>query len=472
MPEPILLVEDEPLQRKMMSMLLEKKMGFRVTAAANGQEALDYIVSAAEPFCAVLLDISMPVMDGFKTLTAIRERDAQLPVLMLTSQSGTEVAVRAIKQGANDFIVKPVDPAKLEVALSNAMRLASLSREVTRLKRDREGALSFADLVGAKQGLAGAVVYGRKAAQSDVPVLIFGETGTGKELFARAIHGESRRVGGPFIAINCGAIPENLVESILFGHEKGAFTGAIARSIGKFREAEGGTLFLDEIGELPLDAQVKLLRAIQQKEVEPVGAGRPVKVNVRIISATNRELKREVATGRFREDLYFRLNVLPIALPPLRERGSDVLTLANHFLERFAGADMAMPKRLAVDAAEYVLKQRWPGNVRELENLMRRALVLCEGEQISAQQLMQIHEVADAPAGPAASARGSAGIATAAPLMLNLLHEGGQHKTMHEIEQETMRRVLAHYDDNIARAADSLRIAKSTFYRKLKEGEA
>lgn len=462
MPETLLIAEDDTIQRTMITTLLGKKLGYQVIAVANGKEAVDRIQSSnIDEISAVLLDINMPVMDGFESLKQIRKYRPDLPVLMLTGDDDTSTAVKAIKEGANDFIVKPPEPSHLDIAVKNAIKLSALSRELSRLKRDKEGALSFTDLVGHGGGLAESISYGRKAATSDVPVLIAGETGVGKELFARAIHGESKRSGAPFIAINCGAIPENLVESILFGHEKGAFTGATARTIGKFREAEGGTIFLDEIGELPLDAQVKLLRVLQQKEVEPVGASKPVKVNVRIISATNRDLKSEVAVGRFREDLYFRLNVLPITVPPLREREQDILPLAEYFIHRLSVADGLPAKTLSKDAKEYLTGAAWPGNVRELENLIHRALVLSDLESIDRHVLTQLHE-----------SPGDALAPTATPgLHINLRSMSGSFKSMSDIETEAMQSVLDHFAGNITRAADALGIAKSTFYRKIKTAE-
>lgn len=463
MPSTILIAEDDPVQRRVLATILSKKLGYQVIESEHGREALAKLHAAdMDEISAVLLDIQMPVMDGFETLETIRRERPDLPVMMLTTTDDTDVAVRAIKSGATDFIVKPASVEKLGLTLTNAIKLRALTREVARLKRDKEGALTFTDLVGHEGGLAEAVNLGRRAAASDVAVLITGETGTGKEGFARAIHGESRRVGAPFIAINCGAIPENLVESTLFGHEKGSFTGAITRAIGKFREADGGTIFLDEVGELPLEAQVKLLRVLQQKEVEPVGAGRPVKVNVRIISATNRDLKSDVLAGRFREDLYFRLNVLPIALPPLRARGSDAVLLAQHFIKRFAASDALPIKPLTADAKEYLLHNPWPGNVRELENMIHRALVLSDSIEIDRLQLVTIHDGAHHLPGTAQSAAHARGI------MLALQHADGRFKTADEIEAESMQRVLDHYEQNVTRAADALGIAKSTFYRKLK----
>lgn len=461
MTDTILIAEDDRVQRAMLAMLLTKKLGYGVIEAENGKEAWQHIcASNIGEISAVLMDIAMPIMDGFEVLKEIRKYRPDLPVIMLTGNDDTSVAVRAIKEGASDFIVKPPVPAAIDVALKNAMKMASMAQEIARLKRDKEGALLFHDLIGHDMGLQEAVALGRKAAASDVPVLVMGETGSGKELFARALHGESRRVGAPFVAINCGALPENLVESILFGHEKGAFTGATTRTIGKFREAEGGTIFLDEIGELPLDAQVALLRVLQQKEVEPVGAGKSVKINVRIISATNRDLQADVKAGRFREDLFFRLNVLPIILPPLRDRKNDIIPLAEYFIQRLSATDHLAAKTLSQDAKKYLMNQYWPGNVRELENLIHRALVMSDGEYLGSNDLQKIH---DSNTPESAIQPVSSGMSMA------LLRPAGGYKTMAEIEAEVMQLVLAHCDHNITRAADVLGIAKSTFYRKIKE---
>ncbi len=463
MADTILIAEDDPVQRAMISMLLTKKLGYKTVATADGKEAVDYIRSSnIGEISAVLLDIEMPVMSGFEALKIIRKYRPDLPVLMLTGTDDTNVAVKAIKEGANDFIVKPPEPSHLDIAIKNAIKFSDLARELHKLKRDKEGALTFSDLVGCNSGLAEAVSYGRKASASDVPVLVMGETGVGKELFARAIHGESKRVGSPFVAINCGAIPENLVESILFGHEKGSFTGAITRTIGKFREAENGTIFLDEIGELPMEAQVKLLRVLQQKEVEPVGAGRAVKINVRIISATNRDLRKDVQNGKFREDLYFRLNVLPITIPPLRERSQDILLLADYFIKKLTVSEGLPPKVLEADAREYISSRAWSGNVRELENFIHRALVLSDSESISRNSLVQIHDGINISA-PVVERR------VAPSLHINLRNTDGSFKAMEDIELEAMNSVLNHYENNITRAADALGIAKSTFYRKIKD---
>lgn len=453
----ILIAEDDPLQRKTLTMLLTKRLGYEVIATANGGEAVARVrESNVGDINAVLLDINMPEMDGFEALKAIRQFRPDLPILMLTGNDDTATAVKAIKDGASDFIVKPPEPAHLSVAIQNAIRLSALSQELAKLKRDKEGAVAFTDIIGYNAGLAGAVAYARKAAASDVPVLLMGETGVGKELFARTIHGESKRVGAPFVTLNCSTVSQN-IEQLLFGAPNTTAPG----QTGKIRAAEGGTLFLDDITELSPDAQVRLLRVMQQKEIEPSGGGKPIKVNVRIISATNRDMKRDVQTGRFREDLYFRLNVLPIAIPALRDHKQDIIPLAEYFIQRISVSDRLSPKSLEADAVDYLMHHTWPGNVREMEGLIHRALVLSDAESIDRALLEQIHE-------SATSATPTERRAPAA-LHINLRHADGSFKTMDEVEAETLRTVLAHYEGNITRASDLLGIAKSTFYRKIKD---
>lgn len=451
MVDTVLIVDDDRLQQQMIGRLLTKKMGYATMTATNGKDALERIECCnVGDISVVLLDIQMPEMDGFETLQAIRKYRPDLPVIMLTGSDAANIAVKAIKEGASDFIVKPADPVHLEVAIKNAIRVSALSRELTKMKRDKEGALSFGDLVGYNGGLAEAVAYGRKAAASDVPVLITGETGVGKELFARAIHGESKRIGAPFISINCNTIAEHLVEAVLFSPEKGAL-----------RKAESGTIFLDDVGQLPQEAQVRLLRMMQQRDVEPAGAGKPFKVNVRVIAANEHELLREVQAGKFREDLYFRLNILPIVLPPLRERKQDIIAIAEYFIERLAASEGLLSKTLSNEAKRYLASQHWAGNVRELENLIHRALVLSDEETIDETVLAQIHE---------AGAPTQLNERRAMPaLHLNMRRPDGSFKPMQEIEREAMNAALRYFDENITRAAYALGIAKSTFYRKIKD---
>jgi DNA-binding NtrC family response regulator len=456
MSQTILIAEDDPVQHKMLSMLLTKKLGYEVISTNNGAEAVERLQSSnVGEISAVLLDINMPVMDGFEALKTIQKYRPDLPVLILTGSDDTNIAVKAIKEGASDFIVKPPEPAHLDIAIKNAIRLSTLSYELAKLKRDKEGAVAFTDLIGYSAGLAATVAYGRKAAAADVPVLLMGETGVGKELFARTIHGESKRVGAPFVALNCSTVAHN-IEQTLFGV-------AAPGQAGKIRAAEGGTLFLDDITELSPDAQVRLLRVLQQREIEPQGGGKPIKVNVRIISATDRDIKRDVQTGRFREDLYFRLNVLPITIPSLREHREDIVPLVEYFIQKISLSDRLPTKSLEPDAVDYLIHHAWPGNVRELEGLIHRALVLGDGESIDRAILEQIHE-------STAQTKITERRAPQA-LHINMRNADGSFKTMSEIEKETLRTMLAHFENNITRTSDILGIAKSTFYRKIKDAQ-
>lgn len=446
----VLLVEDDLLQREMMTAMLAK-IGYGTRAFADARSALAHLQAGGDAAVDLaILDVGLPGgIDGLELLDLVRQRVPDLPVVMLTGHQDVDMAVRAMQLGAYDFMVKPTSRERLQTVLNNALKTSLLEKEVLRLKRAQSGTFAFENLIGASVGLADIIRVGRKASGTDIPVLLTGETGTGKEVFARAIHGESRRAGGPFVAVNCGAIPATLVESTLFGHEKGAFTGAIAKAAGKFREAEGGTIFLDEIGDLPLEAQVKILRVLQQKEVTPVGADHSVAVNVRVISATHHDLAAEVAAGRFREDLYFRLNVLSIHIPALRERAEDIPALVRHFVERFAALEGRGFKSIQPDVLDALKRRRWSGNVRELENAVHRAMVMAEGD------CLRLDDFAAVPvdAGPVPVSSGPA----AAPRPLS------------DLERDAMQNALLYYGGNVTQAAQSLGLAKSTFYRKLKE---
>ena len=458
----ILLAEDDAMQRQMIARLLDKQLEFECVQAADGRVALSILAeSAPDDIRLVIMDINMPVMGGLEALESIRRKYPRLPVIMLTASHETDLVVQAMRGGAQDFLSKPPELERLRVSIENALRYSALEKEVTRLKRRDADAYSFENLVGAHSGLSEVVKVARKAAQSDIPVLLTGETGVGKEVLARAIHGESPRTGKPFVAVNCGAIPENLVESTLFGHEKGAFTGAIARAMGRFREAEGGTIFLDEIGELPLDAQVKLLRALQQKEVMPVGGAKPVNIDVRIISATNRNLETEVASGRFRGDLFFRLNVLQIRMPSLRDRRRDIPALATHFMERCAVAESLPLKNISQEALEMLSSMDWPGNIRELENIIHRAMILSEGKTLEPADFQLQSFAQRESSGPGGMAAGSD--------IIRLTDGAGNLKPLADIEQEAIAFSLTHSSNNITRAASALGMSKSTFYRKLQE---
>ena len=386
----VLVVDDDPVQRRLIEAMVGR-FGYQAMVAEGGDAALRLLTGAqgGEIDCLVL-DLVMPDLDGLGVLARMREAGLDIPVIVQTAHGGIDNAVSAMRAGAMDFVVKPVSPERLQVSLRNALAARALAGELRRLKRSRDGTLTFADVVTRSQAMRAVLRAAEKAAASAIPALIEGESGVGKELVARAIHGSGARRAKPFVAVNCGALPENLVESILFGHEKGAFTGATDKHAGKFVEADGGTLFLDEVGELPPAAQVKLLRALQQGEVEPVGARRPLKVDVRIVSATNRDLIADVKSGRFREDLFYRLHVFPISVPPLRQRPEDIPELARHFLTRIAAEEGKRVRSLQAQALRLLAAYRWPGNVRQLENAIFRAVVLTDGEELGVNEFPQI----------------------------------------------------------------------------------
>ncbi|MCB1650648.1 MAG: sigma-54-dependent Fis family transcriptional regulator [Alphaproteobacteria bacterium] len=458
----VLIVDDDLMQQKMLSTLLQRKLSLNSLTAPNGRDALQILEDdKTSQIKLIILDLEMPVMGGMETLDILTRQYPSLPVIMLTGSKDIQDATKAMKMGAIDFITKPYEGDRMAVTVKNALKLSLLSKEVKRLQSEKNSRFSFEDLIGYNGGLSESVRIGQKAAASDIPVLLTGETGVGKEAFAKAIHGESIRAQSPFIAINCGAIPTQLVESTLFGHEKGAFTGATEKTKGKFREAEGGTILLDEVGELPLDAQVKLLRVLQQKEVEPVGAAKPVPVNVRIISATNRDLQAEIQKGRFREDLYFRLNVLEIKIPPLRERKSDIALLTRYFIERICAQNNAPPCTIDTQTEEHLYTYGWPGNVRELENTINRAMVLRDSDVLTIENILKTAPKIEKNQSTGKTL-GVQNPATAYPL----LNSEGHFKTIKQIEQEIMHIALEHFEQNISKTAQALGIAKSTFYRK------
>jgi DNA-binding NtrC family response regulator len=453
----------------------------------DGGEAAVAMLGSGERFDCVVLDLMMPNLDGLGVLGRMRAAGSSVPVIVQTAHGGIDNVVSAMRAGAVDFVVKPVGPERLQVSLRNALEKSALADELSRIKRSQSGTLTFKDIVTRSPKMHAVLRGAEKAAASSIAVLVEGESGVGKELIARAIHGQSERRAKPFVAVNCGAIPDNLVESILFGHEKGAFTGATEKHAGKFIEASGGTLFLDEVGELPMAAQVKLLRAIQGGEVEPVGGRRPVKVDVRIISATNRNLIEDVKSGRFREDLFYRLHVYPIAIPPLRERSEDIPDLVRHFLARVAAEEGKHVRTVSPDALALLGRHRWPGNVRQLENAVFRAVVLAEGDSLGLDEFPQIV----AQVAGAATPQGSNGAAEPkhAPAMIHLpeldagpatapssppihgsvalLDSHGDVRPLDDIESETIRFAIAHYRGQMSEVARRLQIGRSTLYRKL-----
>jgi len=375
----ILIVDDEASMRHMLRLVLEKQ-GYRVVEAGSGDEALDRL--GLENCILALCDIRMPGMDGLAFLAELKKRQIALTVIMMSAYGSIDTAIECMKQGAYDYISKPFKPDEVVLAVKKAEERLGLQMENQRLKLELASGGTGRQLVFASETMARVMSMVRKVAGVSSPVLITGETGTGKELVARALHAEGGRRNGPFVAVNCSAIASGLLESELFGHVRGAFTGADRERQGLFGAADGGTLFLDEIGEMPLDLQPKLLRVLQEGEVLRVGETRPHKVDVRILAATGRDLKDEIVAGRFREDLYFRLAVVDIHIPPLRERKDDIALLAKHFLGSAARREGRPIPVLKPDAVAALQNYAWPGNVRELENLMEKTLIFCRGEAI------------------------------------------------------------------------------------------
>ena len=378
----ILIVDDEQSMREMLSIMLRKE-GYDVHTAANGEIALD--VLQREIFDLVITDVRMAQVDGIEVLRAVKELSPETVVLMITAYASTETAVDAMKLGAYDYITKPFKNEEIRLVIQKALEKLRLRKENILLKREIESRAGFENFIGKSEPMQRIFSLIRQVADSRSTVLITGESGTGKELVARAIHSHGGRKTHPFISINCSALPETLLESELFGYMKGAFTGAIANKQGLFEAANGGSIFLDEISTTSPTMQTKLLRVIQEREIRRVGGTADIKVDVRVIAATNRDLVQEVARGTFREDLYYRLNVIPIALPPLRERKEDIPLLVEHFLRK--NAPGALPKKVSPDAMKLFLASRWPGNVRELENTIERLAILAAGDTISVEDI-------------------------------------------------------------------------------------
>src|SRR5256714_4962563 len=379
----ILIAEDEDLMRAILTRLLEES-GYRALAVSSAEEALEKF--ASEDVAVTITDIRMGGMDGLALLDKIKDIDRDALVIVMTAYSSVDSAVAALRSGAYDYVTKPFVNEDLLQAVKNAIRQRELFRENRALRRELDRRYSFSEIIGTSESLQAVFRLVEKVAATNTNILIEGESGTGKELVARAIHHNSPRSDRPFVAINCGALPETLLESELFGHMKGAFTGAVANKSGLFRAAEGGTIFLDEVGEISQAMQVRLLRAVQEHEVTPVGSSAPIQFDARIICATNRDLEKEVAEGRFREDLFYRLNVIEIHLPPLRERREDIPLLARHFIARTAREQGHDEKAIEPEAMSALLNYAWPGNVRELQNAIERAFTL-SGEAIDLDSL-------------------------------------------------------------------------------------
>jgi len=484
----ILIADDDAVARRLVENMVQK-CGYETIVVDSGDAAIAALTAPdAAAIDAMVLDLVMPGLDGMGVLAKIREVGLSIPVIVQTAHGGIDNVVSAMRAGAQDFVVKPVGIERLQVSLRNALNTSALKGELQRIRHSREGRLTFADIITRSETMAGVLRTAQKAAASTIPVLIEGESGVGKELFARAIHGSGERKAKPFVAVNCGAIPDNLVESILFGHEKGAFTGATERHMGKFVEAHGGTLFLDEVSELPLAAQVKLLRALQEGAVEAVGGRKPVKVDVRIISATNRKLLDRVKGGQFREDLFYRLHVLPLTILPLRMRREDIPHLLRHFLARFCAEETRAITGISGEAMAQLSRLEWPGNIRQLENAVYRAVVMSDHDQLELGDFPQAtappqpptevhHQAEPLIVGPGPHSTVPAMVSgneiPIAPLpthgMLAMLNNAGEMRPLEELESEIIRFAISHYRGQMSEVARRLKIGRSTLYRKLDE---
>ncbi|MEK7823747.1 MAG: sigma-54 dependent transcriptional regulator [Candidatus Eisenbacteria bacterium] len=438
----ILVVDDEQSMTQFLSIVLRKE-GYLVTAVNNGRDALEKV--KAEAYDVVITDLKMPGMDGIQLLHQIKKHDPSLPVVIMTAYASQQSAIDAVNHGAFQYLIKNAKNEEIKLVVRNALEMRKVRSENLFLKRELKKGHEEKTIIGSSDEMVRVFKMVDKVAGSEATILIQGESGTGKELIAREIHYRSGKSQGPFVSINCGAIPRDLLESNLFGHVKGSFTGAVRDAAGLFQVAEGGTFFLDEVGDMPLATQVKLLRALQEREIIPVGGTQTIKIDCRLVAATNADLEKDVAAGRFRADLFYRLNVIPIRLPALRQRRDDIPILVDHFLKRHAQAHT--PKVVNKEAMDLLLRYDWPGNVRELENVMERALILDETGVIGPEDLPEKIRFGQ-------SQRGSLVIDT--PTL-----------TLEELEKEYILKVLNHTRWQKKRASEVLGINASTLYRKL-----
>jgi DNA-binding NtrC family response regulator len=461
----ILIVDDESGQRRITEAVVGRA-GYATVELDHGQAAIDLLLGEnGRSIDAVILDHNMPGKSGIDVLRELRPKLPKLPVIMLTAHSSVATAVDAMRVGATDFLLKPANPDRIVKALAAALDKKAPAGELRPLTEKLPDSLGFDEIVGSDPGFLAALAVAAKAALKNVPILIEGESGVGKEVVAQAIHAASPRATKPLVVVNCGAIPANLVESVLFGHEKGAFTGAVEKHVGRFGEADGGTLFLDEIGELPLDAQVKLLRALQTGQIEPVGGKSNVTVDVRLIAATNRKLADEVAEGRFREDLFYRLGVVPLTIPPLRDRRGDIPALARHFIERLNALEGVTPTGIDDSAISLLEGYPWPGNVRQLQNALFRAAVLCDKALLTAGDFPQLTGTVRPTAVPGSAVRPLANQSND----VALLGPDGKLRSLDEMEAEIIRKAIHHCRGRMSEVARRLGIGRSTLYRKLGE---
>jgi DNA-binding NtrC family response regulator len=449
----ILIVDDELQIRRILSVLLTER-GYEIAASETGEEAL-VLQPKFQPDI-VLLDINLPGIGGLETLKNLLAQDPRTVCIMMTAFGTIRSAVQAMRLGAFDYLSKPFDNDELLLTIERAARMRRLDNEVAALRSELEARYGFNEIIGISSEMREVFRIMAKVAAVNATVLIAGESGTGKELVARAIHRRSSRAGGPFIAVNCSAIPRDLIEAEFFGHEKGAFTDARESHAGKFEAATGGTLFLDEVGDLALDAQAKLLRSLQEREIIRIGGNHPIPVDVRIIAATNRDLGRAVKNNEFREDLYWRINVVAINLPPLRERDQDLPLLLDHLLDRFQHELKLGVKSISPEARDLLFRYGWPGNVRELENTLCRAIILCDGEVLTARDLPP-------------RIRGEVSEETGESAGDNLKLADAVKEAVERVEKMLIVSRLAQHHNSRTATADSLGISRKTLFNKMRE---
>jgi two-component system, NtrC family, response regulator AtoC len=447
----IFIVDDETAISKLLTYWVKEKWGYNVEVFERGEDVLKKLNIRPD---LILLDIMLPGLDGIETLKRIKAFDENLPVIMLSAQGSVEVAVESLRYGAYDYFPKPIEMQRLEPAIKNAVKNYDLTRELENLKENVKKEYSFDNMISADGRMQDVFKLVSKVLSNDITVLIHGESGTGKELIARAIHYNGKRKDKPFIVVNCASIPRELLESELFGHEKGSFTGAHQRKMGKFELANGGTLFLDEVGELEMLLQAKLLRVIQEREFERVGGIELIKTDVRIISATNRDLKESVENKEFREDLYYRLNSFPILVPPLRQRKGDILVLAQHFLDSFNNKLQKNIKGFSKKAIKLIFDYTWPGNIREMENTIERCLIVAEKDIIDIEDLPQ-HIRASEPPG-IKDVNGS-------------IFENETIIPFEKLKEEAIKHALSVTGGNIVEAAKKLQLGRATIYRLMEK---
>ena len=455
----ILVADDELNLRRVLGAMLERE-GYDIVLASDGSEALERV---DETIDVVVTDLRMPRIDGMEVLRRMAERHPAIPVIMITAHGTVDNAVEALKVGAFDYIQKPYDKELIRLTLEKAIKQAAANRETPRSLRGETASGRFG-LIGESTEMTAIYDAIEKVADTRSTVLITGESGTGKELVAKALHEQSGRSDRPFIKINCAAIPKNLMESEMFGYEKGAFTGAHTSKPGRFELADGGTLFLDEIGEIPVEMQVKLLRAIQESEFERVGGIKTLKVDVRLITATNRDLEREVKDGNFREDLYYRLNVVPLKLPPLRERRGDIPLLVHHIIQKFNEEHNKGIERISDEALKKLSERNWPGNIRELENVLERTILFCSGSVIEVDSLP-----AEQPSDNPRTESVSEGSSVAEPLTGDTSLKDIVRAKTSEVERELITQALDETGGNVTQAAKLLKISRKSLQMKMKE---